>query len=49
MSVIEWTVKQILKDSECCGNPLRCNSEYLNGRKEFYSCAGIIEEDVEVD
>ena len=37
MSVMEWTVEQILQDTECCGNCLGCT-------KKFTQCA-----DVEVD
>jgi hypothetical protein len=37
MSVMEWTVEQILQDSECCGN-------YINCYKKFAQCT-----DVEVD
>ena len=46
MNVMEWTVKQIEKDSECCGNPFRCHREVLNGRWAFRSCVGIVEEEV---
>lgn len=28
MSVIEWTVKEILKDSSCCGNCIGCNKVF---------------------
>ena len=41
MNVVEWTVEQILKDSECCGNCIGC-------RKEFAQCADV-EVDVEID
>ena len=47
MSVMEWTVEQILQDTECCGNPLRCHNEALNDRKAFRSC--VEEVDVEID
>lgn len=46
MNVIQWTIEQIEKDSECCGNPLRCHREYMDGIKVFRSCVGIAEEDV---
>lgn len=46
MSVMEWTVEQIMKDSDCCGNPLRCHIEALNERKAFRSCVGAQEVDV---
>jgi hypothetical protein len=46
MTVMEWTVEQILQDSECCGNPLRCHSEALSERNVFRSCVGVVEEEV---
>lgn len=40
MSVMEWTLQEILKDSECCGNCLGC-------QKEFAQCCDfVVEEDV---
>lgn len=47
MNVIEWMVVQLEKDSKCCGNPLRCHNEALNGQKAFRSC--VAEVDVEID
>lgn len=40
MNVMEWTVKQLEKDSECCGNCIGC-------KKEFAQCTDF-EVDVEI-
>ena len=40
MNVIQWTVEQIEKDSECCGNCIGCT-------KKFAQCTDfVVEEDV---
>ena len=37
MNVMLWTVEQILKDSECCGNCIGCS-------KQFAQCTDVVEE-----
>lgn len=46
MNVMEWTVGQIEKDSECCGNPFRCEWYHKTNRTVFANCSGCVEEEV---
>ncbi len=47
VKVVQWTVEQILKDSECYGNPFRCHWYDRDNHPQFHSCKP--KEDVEVE
>ena len=44
---MEWTLQQIEKDSECCGNCIGCRKEFAQCSDKQYGCTDfVVEEDV---